>query len=80
MKFGNESKGAPILILVLFNAILFTGGFEEGFTVIGILLFLSLFLIASIWMISFLVDCIILDGVKTAWSASNPITVIKEAF
>lgn len=51
----------------------------EGFTAIGILVF-SVFLIASIWVISFLVACIILDCVKTAWSALNPITVIKEDF
>lgn len=50
-----------------------------GFTAIGILVF-SVFLIASIWVISFLVACIILDCVKTAWSALNPITVIKEDF
>lgn len=29
MKFGNESKDALRIILVLFNAILFTGGFDE---------------------------------------------------
>lgn len=28
MKFGNESKDALRIILVLFNAILFTGGFD----------------------------------------------------
>lgn len=50
-----------------------------GFTAIGIY-FSQFFLIASIWMISFLVACIILDCVKTAWSARNPITVIKEDF
>ena len=43
MKFGNESKDAIRRILVLFNAVLFIGGFEEGFTAIGILFF-SVFL------------------------------------
>lgn len=80
MKFGNESQGALRIILVLFIAILFIVGFGKGFAVLGILLLLSIFLITSIWVISFLVACIILGGVKNAWSALNPITVIKEAF
>lgn len=74
MKSNFEIKVVLRIILVLFDLDILRYGFH-GVTAEGVLL---VFLFAAIWLISFLVSCILLGSIKEAWSVMNPIAIVDE--
>lgn len=41
-------------------------------------LFCCVIVVAAVWLIAFLIVCILLGSIKKAWIEMNPMTMIKE--
>lgn len=77
MKYNFEIKVVLKVILVLFALEILRYGFH-GVIAIGVLLLFWFFIFAAIWLISFLVSCILFGSIKEAWIEINPVTMVKE--
>lgn len=80
MKLNKESKTILLIFLIVFAMILLTSGFTKGLIAVSAILFCGVSAITAIWLISFLVSCIILGSVKEAWIELNPVAMVKELF
>lgn len=78
MKLDKESKTILPLFLIIFVMILLTSGLKKGLIAVSAFLFCGAIMIASIWLIAFIVACILFGSVKEAWIEMNPRTMIKE--
>lgn len=78
MKLNKESKTILLIFLIVFAMILLTSGFMKGLIAVSAILFCGVSAITAIWLISFLVSCIIFGSVKEAWIELNPAAMFKE--
>lgn len=78
MKLSKESKRILHLFLIVFVMILLIHGFKKGLIAVSAILFCGAIMIASIWLIAFIVACILFGSVKEAWIEMNPRTMITE--
>lgn len=78
MKFNKESKTILFIFLIVFAMILLTSGFKNGLITMSALLFCCAVMVAVIWLITFLVGCILLGSFKEAWIELNPVAMVKE--
>lgn len=78
MKFNKEFKTILPYFLIVFVMILLTSGFKKGLIAVSAILFCGAAMIAAIWLISFLVGCILLGSIKEAWVELNPVAMIKD--
>ena len=78
MKLNKESKAVLLIFLIVFAMILLTSGFTKGLIAVSAILFCGVSAITAIWLISFLVSCILLGSIKKAWIELNPVAMIKE--
>lgn len=78
MKLNKESKTILPLFLIIFVMILLTSGLKKGLIAVSAFLFCGATMIASIWLIAFLIVCILFGSIREAWIEMNPMTMIKE--
>ena len=78
MKLNKESKTILPLFLIIFVMILLTYGFKNGLITMSAFLFCCVIAVAAVWLIAFLIVCILLGSIKKAWIEMNPMTMIKE--
>ncbi len=78
MKLNKESKTILPLFLIIFVMILLTSGFKKGLIAVSAILFCGAVMIAAIWLLAFIVACILFGSVKEAWIEMNPLAMIKE--
>lgn len=77
MKINKESKTILLIFLIVFAMILLTSGFEKGLIAVSAVLFCGVSAIVTVWLIGFLVGCILLGSFKEAWIELNPVAMIK---
>lgn len=78
MKLNKESKTILLIFLIVFAMILLTSGFKTGLISVSAILFCGAVMIAAIWLIAFLVACILFGSIKEAWIELNPVAMIKD--
>lgn len=78
MKFNKESKTILLIFLIVFAMILLTSDFKKGLIAVSAVLFCGVSAIVTVWLISFLVSCILLGSIKEAWIELNPVAMIKD--
>ena len=78
MKLNKESKTILPLFLIIFVMILLTSGLKKGLIAVSAFLFCSATMIASIWLIAFIIACILFGSIREAWIEMNPLALIKE--
>lgn len=78
MKFNKESKTILPLFLIIFVMILLTSGLKKGLIAVSAFLFCGATMIASIWLIAFIIACILFGSIREAWIEMNPLALIKE--
>lgn len=78
MKLNKESKTILLIFLIVFAMILLTSGFKTGLIAVSAILFCGAVMIAAIWLIAFLVACILFGSIKEAWIELNPVAMIKD--
>lgn len=78
MKFNKEFKTILFIFLIVFAMILLTSGFKKGLIAVSAVLFCGVSAIVTVWLISFLVGCILLGSIKEAWVELNPVAMIKD--
>lgn len=78
MKFNKESKTILYLFLIVFVMILLTHGFTKGLIAVSAILFCGAVMIVAIWLIAFLVACVLFGSIKEAWIELNPVVMIKD--
>ena len=67
-----------LIFLIAFVMILLTYGFKKGLITMSAFLFCCVIVVAAVWLIAFLIVCILLGSIKKAWIEMNPMTMIKE--
>lgn len=78
MKLNKESKTILPLPLIIFVMILLTSGLKKGLIAVSAFLFCGATMIASIWLIAFIIACILFGSIREAWIEMNPLALIKE--
>lgn len=78
MKLNKESKTILPLFLIIFVMILLTSGLKKGLIAVPAFLFCGATMIASIWLIAFIVACILFGSIREAWIELNPVAMIKD--
>lgn len=78
MKLNKESRTILLIFLIVFAMILLTSGFKKGLIAVSAVLFCAVSAIVTVWLIAFLVGCILLGSFKEAWIELNPVTMIKD--
>lgn len=78
MKLNKESKTILPLFLIIFVMILLTSGLKKGLIAVSAFLFCGATMIASIWLIAFIIACILFGSIREAWIEMNPLALIKE--
>lgn len=78
MKLNKESKTILPLFLIIFVMILLTSGLKKGLIAVSAFLFCGATRIASIWLIAFIVACILFGSIREAWIELNPVAMIKD--
>ena len=78
MKLNKESKTILPLFLIIFVMILLTSGLKKGLIAVSAFLFCGAAMIASIWLIAFIIACILFGSIREAWIEMNPLALIKE--
>lgn len=78
MKLNKESKTILPLFLIIFVMILLTSGLKNGLIAVCAFLFCGATMIASIWLIAFIVACILFGSIREAWIEMNPLAMIKD--
>lgn len=78
MKLNKESKTILPLFLIIFVMILLTSGLKKGLIAVSAFLFYGATMIASIWLIAFIVACILFGSIREAWIELNPVAMIKD--
>lgn len=79
MKHNKESKTILPLFWIIFVMILLTSGLKKGLIAVSaFFLFCGATMIASIWLIAFIVACILFGSIREAWIEMNPVAMIKE--
>lgn len=78
MKLNKESKTILTLFLIIFVMILLTSGLKKGLIAVSAFLFCGATMIASIWLIAFIIACILFGSIREAWIEMNPLALIKE--
>ena len=78
MKLNKESKTILPLFLIIFVMILLTSGLKKGLIAVSAFLFCGATMIASIWLIAFIIACILFSSIREAWIEMNPLALIKE--
>lgn len=78
MKLNKESKTILPLFLIIFVMILLTSGLKNGLIAVSAFLFCGATMIASIWLIAFIIACILFGSIREAWIEMNPLALIKE--
>lgn len=78
MKLNKESKTILLLFLIIFVMILLTSGLKKGLIAVSAFLFCGGAMIASIWLIAFIVACILFGSIREAWIEMNPLAMIKD--
>lgn len=78
MKLNKESKTILPLFLIIFVMILLTSGLKKGLIAVSAFLFCGATMIASIWLIAFIIACIWFGSIREAWIEMNPLALIKE--
>lgn len=78
MKLNKESKTILFIFLIVFAMILLTSGFKKGLIAVSAVLFCGVSALVTVWLISFLVGCILLGSIKEAWVELNPVAMIKD--
>lgn len=78
MKLNKESKTILSLFLIIFVMILLTSGLKKGLIAVSAFLFCGATMIASIWLIAFIIACILFGSIREAWIEMNPLALIKE--
>lgn len=78
LKLDKESKRILPYFLIVFVMILLTSGPKNGLIAIAAILFSGAVMVAAVWLIAFLIVCILLGSIKKAWIEANPMAMIKE--
>ena len=78
MKLNKESKTILPLFLIIFVMILLTSGLKKGLIAVSAFLFCGATMILSIWLIAFIVACILFGSIREAWIELNPVAMIKD--
>lgn len=78
MKLNKESKTILPLFLIIFVMILLTSGLKKGLIAVSAFLFCGATMIASIWLIAFIIACILFGSIREAWIELNPVAMIKD--
>lgn len=78
MKLNKESKTILPLFLIIFVMILLTSGLKKGLIAVSAFLFCGATMIAPIWLIAFIIACILFGSIREAWIEMNPLALIKE--
>jgi len=78
MKLNKESKTILPLFLIIFVMILLTSGLKKWLIAVSAFLFCGATMIASIWLIAFIVACILFGSIREAWIELNPVAMIKD--
>lgn len=78
MKLNKEFKTILLIFLIVLTIILLTSGFKKGLIAVSAILFFGAAMIATIWLIAFLVGYILLGSIKEAWVELNPVAMFKE--
>lgn len=78
MKLNKESKTILPLFLIIFVMILLTSGLKKGLIAVFAFLFCGATMISSIWLIAFIVACILFGSIREAWIELNPVAMIKD--
>lgn len=78
MKLNKESKTILPLFLIIFVMILLTSGLKKGLIAVSAFLFCGATMIASIWLIAFIIACILFGSIREAWIEMNPLALINE--
>ena len=78
MKLNKESKTILPLFLIIFVMILLTSGLKKGLIAVSAVLFCGATMISSIWLIAFIVACILFGSIREAWIELNPVAMIKD--
>lgn len=78
MKLNKESKTILPSFLIIFVMILLTSGLKKGLIAVSAFLFCGATMIASIWLIAFIIACILFGSIREAWIEMNPLALIKE--
>ena len=58
--------------------ILLTSGLKKGLIAVSAFLFCGAVMIAAIWLLAFIVACILFGSIREAWIEMNPVAMIKE--
>lgn len=78
LKLDKESKRILPYFLIVFVMILLTSGPKKGLIAIAAILFSGAVIVAAVWLIAFLIVCILLGSIKKVWIEANPMAIIKE--
>lgn len=78
MKLNKESKTILPLPWIIFVMILLTSGLKKGLIAVSAFLFCGAVMIAAIWLLAFIVACILFGSIREAWIEMNPVAMIKE--
>ena len=78
MKLNKESKTILLLLWIIFVMILLTSGLKKGLIAVSAFLFCGAVMIAAIWLLAFIVACILFGSIREAWIEMNPVAMIKE--
>ena len=78
MKLNKEFKTILFIFLIVFAMILLTSGFMNLLITVTAFLFCSVFAMTTVWLIAFIVACILFGSIREAWIELNPVAMIKE--
>ena len=79
-KLSEDSRKHLITMLIVFFLVLLTSGIQKGFIVLFIILFSGLAVIGCLWIVAFLIGCLVTKSLHEAWRELNPKKMIKECF
>lgn len=78
LKLDKESKRILPYFLIVFVMILLTSGPKKGLIAIAAILFSGAVMVAAVWLIAFIVACILFGSIREAWIELNPVAMIKD--
>lgn len=79
-KLSEDSRKHLIIMLIVFSLILLTNGIQKGFIVLFIILFSGLAVTGCLWIVAFLIGCLITKSFHEAWRELHPKKMLKECF
>lgn len=79
-KLSEDSRKHLITMLIVFFLILVTSGIQKGLIVLFAILFSGLTVISCLWVVAFLIGCLVTKSIYETWKELNPKKMIKECF